>query len=92
MSENLHDRLDREHADALLSYYSGHYETWLEERVDELEGLQSEAHKKIERLYRAIVDATDLDSRSSTREGWKRDIVKAMTILRSTLARDEDSK
>lgn len=34
--ETLHERLDREHTEALFDNYSADYETWLEERVQEL--------------------------------------------------------
>ena len=38
MSEmTLHDRLDREHTDALLRNYSADYEAWLEDKVEELQ-------------------------------------------------------
>ena len=37
MDDELHNRLDREHTDALLKDYSADYETWLEEKVAQLE-------------------------------------------------------
>jgi hypothetical protein len=43
----------------------------------------------IETLKKAIEEALDLDSRSSTEEGHKEDVVRAMGILRATLAAGE---
>ena len=53
--------------------------------VDEVAQLEAEN----ERLRKAINRALDLDSRSSTEAGWKRDIVKAIKNLREALFEGE---
>ena len=41
MSElTLHERLDAQHTEELLTNYSGDYETWLEERIAKLEAIK----------------------------------------------------
>jgi len=48
--ETLHERLDREHTEALLTNYSADYEAWLEDRIVQLEAENDEESKLRKRL------------------------------------------
>jgi hypothetical protein len=84
MMDNLHNRLDKEHTDALLKDYSADYEIWLEERIADLEATNAD-------LLEALEAIVDLDARSSTREGWNRDIVKAIKIATKAIRKARES-
>jgi hypothetical protein len=63
-----------------VTEYDGPYR--LQDLCDEVEAKE----RRIEALDKAIAQALDLDNRSSTEEGHKRDMVRAMGILRDALA------
>ena len=60
--DELHERLDQEHTDALLKDYSADYETWLEDRVAELEALNVELVEAGKQLVDSAYRTDDIES------------------------------
>ncbi len=72
MPNSLHDTLDGKHTDALLTYYSGDYEVWLEELVRDLQVAAKAADY--------IIRVTRVGSISKQREAFDK-MVEALVQL-----------